>query len=250
MKVLSHGGGVQTRALLRLCLNGEWERPDHVVFADTQAEPEEVYRAVQEDKEACEADGIPFHIVTRGDLSATDKWGGLSIPAFTLNGNGNGGMLRRQCTNRFKVAPIRTLLRSLGATAATPVELWLGISTDEASRCKPSNVKYATHRWPLIEMGWSRDNCLDYLTAHGITPTKSACVFCPYHNASEWRRIRANPRDWEAAVAYDQAIRKTRPAGGDVFVHSARVPLDEAPIENDALQPDLWGNECGGYCGL
>jgi len=132
MKILSHGGGVQTRTLLRLCLEGGFERPDLVVFADTQAEPGEVYEAIAEDKAACEAQGIEFVIVTTGELAAVDKWGGLFIPAFTLDEKGNRGMLRRQCTERFKVRPIRQLLRSRGATTKTPCELWMGISTDEA----------------------------------------------------------------------------------------------------------------------
>lgn len=250
LRVLSHGGGVQTRALLRLALDGTLERPDHVVFADTQAEPEAVYAALEEDRAACEAAGVPFHIVTEGNLTHTHRSGGLFIPAYTLNARGEGGMLRRQCTQRFKVAPIRRLLRELGATAENPVELWLGISTDEWIRQKPSDVRYAIHRWPLLELEWSRDNCLAYLDSLGIKATKSACVFCPYHSASEWKRIKANPRDWQAAVAYDAAIRKTRPEGGGVFVHASRKPLTEAPIENDDLQPGLWGDECEGHCGL
>lgn len=248
--VLSYGAGVQTRAMLLLALDGALPKPDHVVFADTQAEPQEVYQAVEEDKAACERAGIPFRVVTHGDLSATDKWGGLFIPAFTLNERGEGGMLRRQCTQRFKVAPIRKLVRELGATAESPVEMWLGISTDEVVRVKPSDVRYAVHRWPLIELGLSRDDCVNLLSERGITPAKSACVFCPYHSASEWRRIKANPADWQAAVEYDRAIRKTRPAGGDVYVHVSRQPLEDAPIEDDSTQPGLWGDECGGHCGI
>ena len=83
--ILSYGGGVQTRALLHLILAGAFDRPDLVIFADTQAEPESVYKAVWEDAEACSEAGLPFHIATQGDLSATDKWGGVFIPAFTTN---------------------------------------------------------------------------------------------------------------------------------------------------------------------
>lgn len=244
---------MQTRALLRLALDPAFPAipiPDHVIFADTQAEPEEVYTAIEEDRTACAAAGIPFHVVTHGDLAATDAWGGVYIPAFTLDEQGNGGLLRRQCTERFKIAPIRRLLRELGATAKSPVAMWLGISTDEAIRCKDSNVKYAVHRWPLIEIGWNRDQCLEYLTNAGITPTKSACVFCPYHSGSEWKRIKSNPRDWAAAVEYDERVRGKRPNGGDLFVHPSRLPLAEAPIEDDRNQPGLWDDECGGHCGL
>lgn len=249
-KVLSHGGGVQTRTLLHLILEEKFERPDHVIFADTQAEPESVYDALMEDKEKCEAAGIPFHIVTVGSLAEPgDKWGGIYVPAFTRPADGGSiGMLRRQCTHKFKIVPVRRLLRKLGATIAEPAEVWLGISTDEVSRAKPSNVKFARHRHPLLELEWSREHCLDFLRSRGIEPVKSACVFCPYRSGSEWRRIKSNPDDWASAVAFDESLRGRR-EGYDVFVHRAGVPLTMAPIDDDE-QDGLWDDECGGHCGL
>ena len=149
---------------------------------------------------------------------------------------------------RFKVAPIRRQLRALGVTAG---ELWLGISTDEIARAKPSNVKWLRHRWPLLELDLNRDACIAELDRRGLAVTKSACTFCPYHSPEEWRAIKANPRDWAAAVAYDEAVRDKRGSQGrSLFVHPARVPLAMAPIEDASLQDDLWGNECGGHCGL
>ena len=225
MKVLSHGGGVQTRALLNMCLDGHFEKPDLAIFADTQAEPAEVYEAIDEDKAAAEAAGIPFEIVTNGDLKATDQWGGVFVPAFTLSERGDKGMLRRQCTQRFKVAPIRRRLRELGVNQA---DLWLGISTDEIARAKPSDVQWLTHRWPLLEMELSREDCLSYLNGKGLQGAKSACTFCPYHSASEWRRIKADPDAWQQAVDYDEQLRTTRrlPAVRARLPHAAHRGTD------------------------
>jgi perosamine synthetase len=47
--IQSYGAGVQSRAMLHMALEGTLPRPDRIVFADTQAEPESVYAAVTED---------------------------------------------------------------------------------------------------------------------------------------------------------------------------------------------------------
>jgi hypothetical protein len=249
----SYGAGVQSRALLHMALEGALPRPDRVVFADTQAEPEAVYAAVTEDKEHAERAGIPFDIITNGDLSATDAWGGVFIPAHTLNpSTGSKGMLRRQCTGRFKVDPIRRHLRSLGYKRAT---LWLGISTDEVTRVKPSTVKWITNAYPLIELGLNRDNCEAFLRERGIAAVKSACVFCPYRSEYGWAKVKANESDWMKAVEYDRALRHKRPVGGELFVHPDRVPLDQASVPDlNAMRAlfdaDGFENECEGYCGV
>jgi hypothetical protein len=41
VKVLSYGGGIQTVTLLRLAIEGKIERPDLVIFADTQRDAED-----------------------------------------------------------------------------------------------------------------------------------------------------------------------------------------------------------------
>ena len=45
---------------------------------------------------------------------------------------------------------------------AEAVELWLGISTDEAIRIKDSQDRWMTNRYPLIEAGMSRRDCPDW----------------------------------------------------------------------------------------
>lgn len=43
-RILSLGAGVQSSTLALMAAHGEIERPDCAIFADTQAEPESVYR--------------------------------------------------------------------------------------------------------------------------------------------------------------------------------------------------------------
>ena len=133
-----------------------------------------------------------------------------------------------------------------------PVEQWLGISTDEALRMKPARVKYITNRWPLIELGMSRNDCKAWLKEHGLPePPKSACVFCPYHSVREWREVQSNDADWEKAVQVDAMIRNVRPPN-DLYIHPARIPLDQIDFrtEQEKGQLTLWDEECEGLCGV
>lgn len=236
-KVLSFGGGVQTTALLRMCLAGDFERPDHVIFADTQDEPRAVYEAVAREEALCEAAGIAFHIVTAGRLSDALKNGQVFIPAFTSD----GGQLLRQCTHRFKMIPIRRFMRSIGLTE---VEIWIGMSTDEIQRVKPSGLLWITNRHPLVELDMRRSDCEALLLRAGLPIVKSACTFCPLHGRASWDIVRRDPDDWDAAVAYDHALRDARP-GLKTYVHPARVPLPEAVAD---AAPTLFDDECEGVC--
>lgn len=244
IKVHAYGAGVQSVYLLQRYLRGDIERPDVVMFADTQSEPESVYRVVERDRQLCAEAGVMFEVVTAGNLG-TSK--GIFIPAYTLNKNGHKGILMRQCTDRFKIRPMRRRLRAMGVESA---EMWLGISTDEASRMKPSNVRWITNRYPLIEMNVSRSECEHWLSENKIFAAKSACVFCPYRNARSWKAILDNEHDLAKAVEYDDRLRERRKSEGTLlYVHKDRLPVRFLK-GSDNPEINLFENECEGYCGL
>ncbi|MEU0426147.1 hypothetical protein ABZ235_21525 [Streptomyces canus] len=91
-------------------------------------------------------------------------------------------------------------------------------------------------------MGWSRSDCVRYLTSLGLAGTpKSSCLGCPFHGNAQWRNIRDNsPEEWEDVVEFDAAIRKGNARAnatgnrllGEAFLHRSRVPLSEAPIDH------------------
>lgn len=171
------------------------------------------------------------------------------------------GMMRRACTTDFKIVPIRRKVRQLlGLTRKRSpdhavAEQWIGISTDEASRMKPSFEDWQVNRWPLIEQRMSRQDCLAWLRRHDYpTPPKSACIGCPFHDNGRWRHMRDHdPEAWADAVVVDQALRSgIRRIRGDVYLHRSCVPLDEADLSTaaDHGQLDLWPIECEGMCGV
>jgi len=239
--------------------------PDVAVFADTGAEPEQVYDWLAHLKK-----WLPFPVVTvsGGDLreETLAAWRGENVVAGTppLYVRGGAGfehkplnVLWRKCTQEYKLKPIRRWLQA--NRRGRPVVQYLGISRDEIVRMKPSGVGYITNVWPLIDAGLTRHSCLTWMERAGWPrPPRSACTFCPYRTNAQWRDLRdLHPSDWDDAVEFDRAIRTVpekldgAKVFGQAFVHRSGVPLEEANIEEgDPNQADLFGNECEGMCGV
>ena len=195
---------------------------------------------------------VPVHVVSAGNIrenlmraAAGDRW--ASVPAFTRTVRRGGpidiGMIRRQCTTEYKIVPIRREVRELAGltrkrSPKTPVvEQWIGISTDEIVRMKPSFEGWQINRWPLVEERMSRQDCLTWLRRHEYPiPPKSSCVGCPFHSDAMWRQIRdTDPEAWTDVVAVDRSIRTgLRGIRGEVFLHRSAVPLGEADLSTDA----------------
>jgi len=265
LRVISLGAGVQSTTLALLAKDGIVEMPDCAIFADTQAEPKAVYRHLDWLESVLP---FPVHRVTAGSLTkeilgAMEGTNRMDArPPFHVE---TGGMLHRQCTQDFKIAPIQKKIRELigvGKGERAPrdpvVEQWIGISLDEVRRMKVSRMPYIVHRWPLIELKMTRGDCKAWIEKHGYPiPAKSACTFCPYHDQAVWRALKQNPEDWAEAVKVDLAIRPgitnrgwTEPLRW--FVHRDRVPLSEVDLstEDERGQLDLFTNECEGMCGV
>lgn len=166
------------------------------------------------------------------------------------------GMLRRSCTERYKVQPVNRQIRLLlrePANKGRPVEQWFGISTDEAQRERISQRRNWAFRYPLLyDLPMSRKQCIELLASMGITAPKSACIGCPYRNRVQWDYIRSRPDLWADAVAFDRAIRHMPGLDSLCFLHPQRVPLDEVDWEKQGTTEEHHGmaQECVGMCGL
>ncbi|WP_179815959.1 hypothetical protein [Allostreptomyces psammosilenae] len=243
--------------MLVLAAAGELPRLDYAIFADTGWEPAAVYQHLDRvEKEIARPAVIPILRVSSGNIrdDALDpRHRFASMPLHILNRDGSPGMTRRQCTSEYKSKPIKKQIRSLLGypyPARIPrdvfVEQWIGISTDEFHRAKDADVRYMRNRFPLIEAGLTRDDCLRILTEHGFASTpKSACLGCPYHGNAQWRAIRdGSPAEWADVVAFDHAIRAGNARAnadgnrllGQAFLHRSRLPLDQAPIDRPTAQ--------------
>ena len=259
-RVLSLGAGVQSTTMLLMALEGELEMPDCAIFADTGWEPRAVYEHLAWLESYAAKRGFPVYRASAGNLrddAVAAVAGGngrlASMPFFVKNPDGSKGVLRRQCTYEYKIAPIRRKVKELYGSKVK-AELWLGISLDEVERMKPSDVKWLRNRWPLIEKRMTRLACLRWLEANGFPlPPRSSCIGCPYHDDAFWRALRDEfPEEWQDAVEFDRMIRHLPRIKGDVYLHRSLVPLDEVDLSTpeDHGQLTLFIDECEGMCGL
>lgn len=265
LRVLSLGAGVQSTTLALMAARGEVPMPDCAIFADTQWEPRAVYDHLAW---LMSPNVLPFpvRVVTAGNireaiLARRNTTGGrfTAIPWYTINQNGSHGMGRRQCSSEYKLDPIARKIRELlgkpghAFIAAGAVEVMIGISRDEAHRAKPAKQRYMTNIFPLLDLGMRRGDCLRWLARNEYpTPPKSACRGCPFMDNARRRDMRDNhPDEWADVVAVDRALREgdSRGIRAIEYMHPDRVPLDQADIDSETRQMDLFGNECSGICG-
>lgn len=287
LRVLSLGAGVQSTTLALMAAHGEiGPMPDCAIFADTQWEPKAVYEHLNWLRSP-NVLPFPVHIVTRGSLrqAVLDRRntnGGrfAAVPWFITNPDGTQGMGRRQCTSEYKLTPLMHKMRELlgvgrkGYIAPGTVEVWVGISTDEAARMKPARQQWQGTRWPLLEHKVSRDGCYDWLEARDYPvvrpqdatperptwPPKSACKGCPFHDDSMWLALQQSPEEWADTVLVDKQMREGDARGfrGAEYMHADRVPLSEVDFSLTARQrrakrrgqADMFINECEGMCGV
>ena len=268
--VISLGAGVQSSTLALMAAVGEvLPMPLAAIFSDTQAEPGGVYKWLDWLEKQLP---YPVYRVSQGNLEKADlrirtskKSGKIyrsnMIPAFTLTEDGKRGILPRRCTRDYKIHPVQRKAKEVGnvprhGRTGVYVIQWIGISTDEAIRMKPSREAWTVMRWPLIEKGMSRAACLAWMAQKGYpTPPRSACVFCPYHGDPEWVRLqRDEPEEFKKAVKFERkmqaAHQKSEMADGVPFLHDSRVPLDQVVFDPTPKKKDGFGNECEGMCGV
>ena len=284
---LNLGAGVQSTALYLMSIDGdepEVPRFDAAIFADTQEEPDEVYRHLEWLESQ---NGPPIIRTTAGRLGdaldrgcdangnvRTDGGHYISIPAYIMHPEtGDKGIIRRQCTGDFKVKPVEKWIRShLKVEPGRPVpkdiviHQYMGLSFDEPKRvirvkqrfmARPSNWRV---HFPLWEMQYERSDCKAYLSERmPYTVPRSACVFCPFKSDSEWRLLRDNdPKGWQRAIEIDRVCRTGTGLDSHRYLHKSCLPLDEVdlrPADEKSGQMNMFAHlrgfqdECEGYCG-
>ena len=259
VRIISLGAGVQSTVMALMAAKGELDpMPDCAIFADTGYEPQGVYDHLEWLEKQLP---FPTYRVTNGNIKEDTEKGVnsigmafVSMPLFTKE----GGMGMRQCTNEYKLLPLKRKTRELlglkpRQRAKNQVsETWLGISWDEMQRMKESRDKFIYHRFPLIEKQMRRHHCMTWFGEHypGRTLAKSACIACPFHSNDLWRDMKINdPESFKEAIAFDKRIRKLPSFEQDQYVHRSCKPLDEIDFDNAEDKGQLsFLDESDGMC--
>ena len=279
INVLSFGAGIQSTCLLLLAIEGAIKRPDYCIFSDTGWEPKKVYKHCEFCFKIGEKAGIKMVKVSNGNIKTdlinavknNDRF--AAIPLHVLKSDGEKAILRRQCTNEYKIKPVikyfRREILGLKFRQHAPKEpvicYWLGITQDEIQRVRDSHDKWVLNEYPFLnwvekffDKNWHRYHCENWLRENypELDVPKSACVICPYRSDAGWRKIAENEEEFQEAVEFDKACRqglgKSSTLDGTLFLHSSCKPLSEVDLrsDEDKGQGSLWNNECEGHCGL
>jgi len=279
--------------------HGELPAPDAAIFACTQGEPLAVYQHLQWLTGAgyesyrtprgrlayraipgeYQAGGLPFptHVVTKGNLwrsaSAVRRtrdgqrtYISTGIPVYTVEGL-QKGMGKRQCTRTFKVEPVTRKCRELlGLKRVTKrhgvlVEMWIGISSDEADRMKPAALPWIEATWPLIDAGMTRGDCHGWLSSHGYPdPPRSACTYCPFRDDDSWLAL--TPDEMLDAIDKETELQGAYTGTTELrsvpYFHDSRQPLHLVKLKPGRVNMQRaqltmhskFRNECEGFCGV
>jgi hypothetical protein len=267
---ISLGAGVQSSCLLFMADKGLIKPlPKRAIFADTQCEPDIVYRWLKFMREHVK--NIPITSVTAGNLGedslkikiskAGVSYLDLGIPLFVKTETGSG-ILNRSCTKDYKIRVVANEIKHELTTSirisklmGVLAKVWIGISFDEEERKRPNQIRWLTSRWPLLEEGMTREDCLLWMKEnHYPVPPRSSCVMCPYHSDATWLDLKTkHPDDFAKAVAWErdiqEALGKQQNLEGKAYCHNSLVPLGEVIFDRNQKR-DKFNRTCEGMCGV
>jgi len=216
--VVSFGGGVNSGAML-IGMRDRGLIPLGIFFADTGSELPATYDFVAAFSERIVSWGFPpierVFKTYRGQFEGLEK---ASLRLKTLPGLAFG---TRSCSMKYKGEPLdkrlKELVKAKGLTP--PVKKAIGYDAGEPWRAnKTSSVPRLWTAWyPLVEWGWTREQCKTILWYEGFTPPKSSCFFCPAYKKGEIIRLwETDPDYMDRAIAIERAAQAntTRGLGG------------------------------------
>ena len=201
--------------------------------------------------------------------AVTGKLNNLKIPLF----GSRKGRLMQACTDKWKIRAINQTLRKLGATTACTAQ---GIHSGEADRRvkglwervdgkwniwrttapvttktplgkvktqKP--IKWLTHYYPLVDLGFNRRDCQEAIVAEAIPYLLSSeCDGCPHKDLIRWERT--DPAVLQELAALEKQF------NGEFFFTVERIPLLDAIAAmraKRAANPEKYQVEADFGCG-
>lgn len=224
--VASFGGGVNSTAML-LGLYERGERPDLILFADTGGEKTATYEHV-----GVMNRWLLNHKFGQIETVREERWTleeeclrEHTLPSIVVG--------FRSCSDKFKIRPQERYLKSLGIKDHAK---WIGFDADEAHRIK---VERSQNRYPLIEWGWTRTECVQAIERHGIqVPPKSSCFFCPEMQENEILELGiTDPELLDRALAMERNNTKLVNIKGLARTHSWQQILDFHRDQQTMLMP-------------
>ena len=203
LHIISYGGGLNSTAMTLQLL--EQKKPvDYILFADTGEEKPETYQFMEifdqylKDKYSRNITFVSRMIDGKQQTLLEYCRQAIILPSFHW----------RFCTDKFKIRPIRSFLKSVAPSgrrcaettqshregtsaegqrsAGTAYVQYIGFDAHEWERIKSSRWRDTTYVYPLIDEDIHRIDCECIIKQHGLPiPPKSSCYFCPFTKPQE-----------------------------------------------------------------
>jgi len=205
VQILSYGGGTNSAAVA-IGLEAHRERPDLIIFADTGSEKPHTYEHLEIMQAWCLDVGFPPITVIKALQPQQQIDGSLHAECLRLGRMPSKAYGFAGCSVKWKLEPQQRYLRKWvaerGASMRDVVRL-IGFDADEPQRVTRATASIAAQlaqgredvtqqRYPLVEWGWGRDECVAAIASAGIPqPGKSSCFMCPSSRKPEILELRS-----------------------------------------------------------
>lgn len=204
-RFISFSGGVESTTMCILYGKGAT-----AIWCDTGAEHELMYERINKvEKQLIDFHGGDFRLVrVKGKQNAKGKEVD-SLEDYIYQYKYMPSGQQRFCTKYFKAIPIDNFLRNEGEC-----ELMIGFNFDEQGRTGSlelaENVKYL---YPLIDDGYTRDDCEEILKQHGLHPnfpaymSRGGCRMCFFKTEKEYKALYfLNPKEFNEVMEFEESL--------------------------------------------
>lgn len=255
--VASYGMGTNSTAfLVELVRRGD--PVDAILSADTGGERPETYAYRDMFSEWLVSHGYPeITIVKKGGRQETleeDCLRKAMLPSLAYGFKG--------CSHKYKIEAQDKWVNNWPPAA----EAWaagrkivklIGYDMGEPHRAAiPEDEKYR-YRYPLLEWGWGRDECVEAIASAGLLqPGKSACFFCPAMTKPEILKLREEHPDLlaralriEAAAVESGNLKSVEGLGRSLHWGDYLKKIDEGADEYILRSPGFLQAPCGCFDG-
>lgn len=276
LNILSLGVGVQSTTLYYMSALGEIQRFDYAIFADPGREKRKTYETLKTlVKWGKNNNGPPIIICGKKSLyndlmQEQNNFNNHSptIPAFTNGATNHPAILRRKCTEEYKIREVFKAIRRIYGISShkwtPPTYVTIGITIDESARMKIPQNKWETLVYPFCgykvsqsntdKIVWphifSRLDCINWLKKNGFeVPVSSSCTFCPFQSDQSWTELKKDdPNEFNSIVNLDKSIRDSTLKGirQPIYLHKSLKPLDKVHFQNSGSH--LFSQCDSGFC--
>lgn len=203
--VVSYGGGTNSTAMLV----GLYERgikPSLITFADTGGEKPHTYKHITIINNWLLSIGFPQITIVKKNYRGGEL---ADLYSHSINNNMLPSIAYgfKNCSQKFKQEPQAKAKNNFPQfkdawKQGRKVVSMLGFDADEDRRMRIHEDKKYKFWYPLIEWGWTREDCKEAISRAGLPQAgKSACYYCPSSKKYEIVQLRDNyPELFEEAL--------------------------------------------------